>query len=872
MILKDNIRTLLSNHVPPHMYNSGVFKPGETPIFYSGQYWDNRETEAAIDAFLNGKWLTAGEFVNKFENEFSEMFHHKYSLMVNSGSSANLILIAALKKYYGWRDGDEIIVSPAGFPTTVSVIYQNRLEPTFADIEWETLNFDLNEVEKRITDKTVGVFLSPVLGNPPDMDRLVDICNENNIKLIIDCCDSLGSKWDGKYLTEYGVGSSCSFYPAHHLSCSFNTRIPYINEYGVFRFNTIENIYNDYYGSPQKIRVYVFDEEGKTKWVSPSRIIRHELGYKQMYRIKTLHGRSVDVTEDQSVFVLDESLNVVAKKSKDIKIGDYVVTAKNMFLDERRDVIDILKLIIASDYNINVENFPFHWLDSIKNRDEASQCKIRNSLPKKYIGNYNDDELKKMNLAVSQSKIKIPAVFEINKDVSRLIGYFMAEGSYKRDYALNISLHKKEVNIIDDIFDIVKIHFGLEAKTRRTGVNSVNISIESATLTWIFKNVLCIRKGACNKRIPYYIYMTNEDNIRSFIYGYTMGDGSFRDQGFNTKSIDVTSVSLELINDFQYLLSRVGISASFYRRNKGGARCIVGKDSFGKDNYTLKFSGYEYDHANKTVVGTNIRHRNLAIEQIPITKDVRKILNRKAISRKNKTICKKRLVSIYESWGLDIPLSLKSDLAYLPVRSIDKIAYENKYVYDFSVSENENFYGGFLGLFMHNSTGEGGMVSTDNNDLYKIMRSMATWGRSCFIQGTEIDTYSGLNAIEKISVGDKVFTHKGNYLEVKNVFAKNYSGELITIHCTKKQSLTCTADHEFLVLPFKEKISQHLRYKKFPDLVWVQAKDLKSTDYLVEKVLLNEVKPLDMVWKYSVYNGEKTEALHVDKDLMRLCG
>jgi CDP-6-deoxy-D-xylo-4-hexulose-3-dehydrase len=230
MISKDDIKTLVGDHVPPHMYNKNVFKKGETPVFYSGMYWDHRETEAAIDAFLNGQWISAGEYVHKFEQTFNKIFNHKYSLMVNSGSSANLVMIAALKKMLGWNDDSEVIVSPTGFPTTISVLYQNRLNPVFIDIEWNTLNFDLNKIEKKINIKTKAIFLSPVLGNPPDMDRLIGICNKNQIKLIIDNCDSLGSKWDNKYLTEYGIASSESFYPAHHISTGEGGMISTNNE------------------------------------------------------------------------------------------------------------------------------------------------------------------------------------------------------------------------------------------------------------------------------------------------------------------------------------------------------------------------------------------------------------------------------------------------------------------------------------------------------------------------------------------------------------------------------------------------------------------------------------------------------------------
>ena len=193
-------------------------KDNKMKVYYSGPYWDNEEVEAAMSALLNSKWLSSGQHVHQFEKSFSKKFNLESSLMVNSGSSANLVMMAALKKYYDWKDGDEVIVSPVGFPTTIAPIVQNGLTPVFVDIETDTLNFDLLEVEKKITPKTVAVILSPVLGNPPDMDMLVQICKLNGVKLILDNCDSLGSKWNGKYLNEYACAASCSFYPAHHIS------------------------------------------------------------------------------------------------------------------------------------------------------------------------------------------------------------------------------------------------------------------------------------------------------------------------------------------------------------------------------------------------------------------------------------------------------------------------------------------------------------------------------------------------------------------------------------------------------------------------------------------------------------------------------
>jgi len=218
MIKLEDIQNLVGDHLPPYLLNSKPFTPGESTVWYSGPYWDNREIEAALDTFLNGAWVTTGAKVNRFEAKFSKKFKVKHSHMVNSGSSANLVMIAALKARYKWTDQSEIIVSPVGFATTVSVIAQNKLVPLFVDIEWDTLNFDLNKLEAKITPNTKAIFVSPVLGNPPDFDKLVAIAEKYNLLLIGDNCDSLGSKWGEKYLNEYYVAFSNSFYPSHHIS------------------------------------------------------------------------------------------------------------------------------------------------------------------------------------------------------------------------------------------------------------------------------------------------------------------------------------------------------------------------------------------------------------------------------------------------------------------------------------------------------------------------------------------------------------------------------------------------------------------------------------------------------------------------------
>lgn len=217
-MIEDKILELVREAKPKYLQNYDNFKPGEDYVMYSGQLWDENELAGAVKSLLTGKWISAGERVEQFQIKFSKRYNVKASHMVNSGSSANLVMIAGVKKHLGWNDGDEVIVSPVGFPTTIAPLVQNNLKPVFVDIEFDTLNFDVNLIEQKITPKTKAIIVSPVMANPPDMDKIHDICYRNNIVLIGDNCDTLGTKWNGKLITDLYYCWSTSFYPAHHIS------------------------------------------------------------------------------------------------------------------------------------------------------------------------------------------------------------------------------------------------------------------------------------------------------------------------------------------------------------------------------------------------------------------------------------------------------------------------------------------------------------------------------------------------------------------------------------------------------------------------------------------------------------------------------
>lgn len=222
-----DFRELLAKHgiaTPKFAHGTAAFNPAKPQCLYSGPIYDQDELVAGVGALIEGRWAVAGENVARFERMFSAYQNQKESVMVNSGSSADLLMVAAAKQRYGWRDGDGVIVSPVGFPTTISAITLNNLRPIFVDIEWDTLNADTNEIAQIVTTPSWvdwelrAILVSPVLGNPPDMDRLATLATRYGVKLLLDSCDSLGSTWRGKHLSDYADASTCSFFPSHHIS------------------------------------------------------------------------------------------------------------------------------------------------------------------------------------------------------------------------------------------------------------------------------------------------------------------------------------------------------------------------------------------------------------------------------------------------------------------------------------------------------------------------------------------------------------------------------------------------------------------------------------------------------------------------------
>ena len=218
--IRENIFSL-TKELFNHKFRNRPFVPGKTPIPYAGRYFDEKELCSLVDASLDF-WLTAGRYAEEFESRMAEFFGLTNAVLVNSGSSANLVALSALTspklRDRQLKPGDEVITTAAGFPTTLAPIIQNGFVPVFIDVEIGTYNPTVENIRRAIGPRTKAIFMAHTLGNPFDVSGVMDVVNEYNLWLIEDNCDALGSRYDGTLTGTFGHMATLSFYPAHHIT------------------------------------------------------------------------------------------------------------------------------------------------------------------------------------------------------------------------------------------------------------------------------------------------------------------------------------------------------------------------------------------------------------------------------------------------------------------------------------------------------------------------------------------------------------------------------------------------------------------------------------------------------------------------------
>lgn len=198
-----------------------AFQPGVSPVPVSGRVFDHQELQLLVESGLDF-WLTTGRFAAQFESRFARSMGLRHAVLVNSGSSANLLALSCLTSptlgERALRPGDEVITVAAGFPTTVNPILQNRLRPVFVDVDVPTYNVDVSRLEGALSERTRAVILAHTLGNPFDLQAVVDFTRRHGLWLIEDCCDAVGAEYNGQKVGAFGDLATVSFYPAHHIT------------------------------------------------------------------------------------------------------------------------------------------------------------------------------------------------------------------------------------------------------------------------------------------------------------------------------------------------------------------------------------------------------------------------------------------------------------------------------------------------------------------------------------------------------------------------------------------------------------------------------------------------------------------------------
>jgi CDP-6-deoxy-D-xylo-4-hexulose-3-dehydrase len=202
-------------------FSAAPFVPGSSPVPVSGRVFDATDMQSLADSALDF-WLTTGRFARQFEARFAkEVFGLRHAFLVNSGSSANLVAVSALTSHLLERPlapGDEVITAAAGFPTTVNPILQNQLVPVFIDAVIPTYNADTSLLEQALSPRTRAIVMAHTLGNPFNLEAVSQFAKKHGLYLVEDCCDAVGSFYQGRSVGTFGDLATTSFYPAHHIT------------------------------------------------------------------------------------------------------------------------------------------------------------------------------------------------------------------------------------------------------------------------------------------------------------------------------------------------------------------------------------------------------------------------------------------------------------------------------------------------------------------------------------------------------------------------------------------------------------------------------------------------------------------------------
>ena len=347
--------------------------------------WDELEVNAINDVIKSNRY-TMGSKVRQFENEFSKFFDVKYSLMLNSGSSANLLAIASLiiDEETDLNQGNEVIVPAVSWSTTFSPISQYGLKLRFVDIDLNTLNIDENLIENAITKKTKAIFAVNLLGNSCNFKKLKDLCGKYNLLLLEDNCESLGAKYDNKFTGTIGNVGTFSFFFSHHMQTMEGGMLVTNNKktYELANSMRAHGWIRDLPDNNSLFKKTGDNFEDSFKFITPGYSIRPlemsgAIGSVQLRKINSfIDNRRENAKFFNELFKSNENI-IIQKETGESSWFGFSIVLKNKLLGKRSEVLKKLS-------NVNIETRPivagnFTKNPTIKYMDHTISGELKNA-------------------------------------------------------------------------------------------------------------------------------------------------------------------------------------------------------------------------------------------------------------------------------------------------------------------------------------------------------------------------------------------------------------------------------------------------------------------------------------------------------------
>ena len=509
------------------------FVPGESAVPVSGRVFDAVDIQHLVDSGLDF-WLTTGRFAAQFEREFARFCGVRKALLVNSGSSADLIALTTLTSPAlgdkRLKPGDEVITVAAGFPTTVNPIIQNGLVPVFLDVTIPDYNLDITQLEEALSPKTRALMFAHTLGNPGNMDAISEFVKKHDLFLVEDCCDAIGGTYNGKKIGTFGDIATASFYPAHHITMGEGGAV-FMNN---VKLKVIAESFRDWgrscfpAGTPinvaEGLKAIEDVQVGDEVWTHDSNYCRvtELLGRHYTGTLCTVKARmrpALTATGNHPFWIEREGMREWVQ-AHDLKAGDL-----------------LLEAVPTEDRATT----PFQW---------------------SYETAYATRE----------------QTLEPEADLMRLIGYWLAEGVTVKSlkgasgygenkyygYRVEFAFHEKEQSFTDDVVALMQRYFGVRG-CRRTVRNShgVNLVFKSRKGYEFFRQFF--GAGSHHKHLPEWMAAWPLALTSELVRGYWRGDGSDSRQGFS-----IHSTSATLLEQVRRILLKAGVLGSAWQRPVSG--------------------------------------------------------------------------------------------------------------------------------------------------------------------------------------------------------------------------------------------------------------------------------------------------------------